>query len=85
MFDHRLYDFSGGTLLDVIRNCDSSINSLLIFGHNHAITSFVNTYGNVYIDNVPTSGVVIIEFDINDWKNLQQGITINTIFPSDLK
>tara|TARA_R110000868_G_scaffold5821_2_gene34091 strand:+ start:2148 stop:2636 length:489 start_codon:yes stop_codon:yes gene_type:complete len=83
--NHNLYDFSGENLTQTIKQCDDSINHLMIFGHNHAITSFVNTYGDKYIDNVPTCGVTIIEFEIDFWKNLNQGKTISTLFPRDLK
>ncbi|TGV01139.1 SixA phosphatase family protein [Flavivirga rizhaonensis] len=83
--NHDLYDFSGSHLIEVIKSCDDSVDALMIFGHNHAITAFVNTYGSSRIDNVPTSGVVVIEFDIVNWKSLNQGKTIQTLFPRDLK
>ncbi|WP_242205844.1 SixA phosphatase family protein [Aestuariivivens insulae] len=84
-FNHDLYDFSGYNLTQVIKDCNSYVDTLMVFGHNHAITAFVNTYGNAYIDNVPTCGVVIIAFDIESWNDLKQGETIKTIFPRDLK
>ncbi|MDA9070232.1 histidine phosphatase family protein [Arenitalea sp.] len=84
-FTHDLYDFSGKSLLRVIKSCDDIINTLMVFGHNHALTDFVNTYGDKYIDNVPTSGLVIIEFDIDNWKDLKPGKTCYTLFPRDLK
>ncbi|GAA3608608.1 histidine phosphatase family protein [Flavivirga amylovorans] len=83
--NHDLYDFSGGNLIEVIKACNDSVNTLMLFGHNHAITAFVNTYGSISIDNVPTSGVVIIQFDIVNWKKLKEGKTIQTLFPRDLK
>lgn len=85
VFNHDLYDFDGRLLERVIKNCDASINNLMVFGHNHAITSFVNTYGNKYIENVPTCGVVVIQFDIMNWNDLNQGETTQTIFPKNLK
>lgn len=84
-FNHDLYDFSGANLVKVIKSCGDHINTLMVFGHNHAITAFVNTYGDKYIDNVPTCGVVIIEFDIEEWHSLKPGKTLTTIFPRDLK
>lgn len=84
-YSHKLYDFSGRDLVDVISKCDNFVNNLMVFGHNHAITAFVNTYGSKYIDNVPTSGVVIIDFNIDKWSELIPGITLQTIFPRDLK
>jgi len=80
-----LYDFSGETLTRVIKNCNDTTNELMIFGHNNAITNFVNTYGDVIIDNVPTCGVIIMEFFIGNWTHLNKGQTIETLFPRDLK
>tara|TARA_R110002096_G_scaffold236941_2_gene427722 strand:+ start:596 stop:1081 length:486 start_codon:yes stop_codon:yes gene_type:complete len=83
--NHDLYDFSGENLVKTIKQCDDKITNLMVFGHNHAITAFVNTFGNTYINNVPTSGVVVIEFKINSWKNLNKGKTTKIVFPRDLK
>jgi len=83
--DHNLYDFAGRNLLRVIKSCDVNVKNLMIFGHNHALTSFVNTYGNKIIDNVPTCGVVILEFNIDRWEDLNKGTTLKTLFPKDLK
>ncbi len=84
-FEHQLYDFSGELLTQVIKNCNDAVNCLMVFGHNHAITAFVNTFGDKYIENVPTAGTVILKFDINSWADLKPGKTIMTIFPKDLK
>ncbi len=83
--NHNLYDFSGQNLIKTIKEVAASINTLMVFGHNHAITDFVNTYGDKYIENVPTCGVVIIEFDIDNWADLNKGKTVYTLFPKDLK
>ncbi|MBJ6369434.1 SixA phosphatase family protein [Snuella sedimenti] len=82
---HDLYDFAGYNLLEVIKACDETVNNLMVFGHNHAITDFVNIYGHIYIENVPTSGVVVLEFDITRWADLKKGRTVQTLFPRDLK
>ncbi|MFG6687845.1 SixA phosphatase family protein [Mariniflexile sp. HNIBRBA6329] len=83
--NHDLYDFSGNNLTSVIKACSDKVNNLMVFGHNHAITAFVNTFGSKFIDNVPTCGVVTIEFDIDNWNDLNKGKTINTLFPRDFK
>jgi phosphohistidine phosphatase len=83
--NHDLYDFSGEKLISVIKYCDDRYKELMIFGHNNAITYFVNKYGDNYVDNVPTCGVVIIEFDITHWNELKKGITTKKIFPKDFK
>lgn len=82
---HELYDFSGENLTHIIKNCDNNVNDLMVFGHNYAITSFVNTYGSEFVENVPTCGVTIIEFDIDKWEDLENGRTTKTIYPKELK
>ncbi|MCF7560637.1 histidine phosphatase family protein [Sabulilitoribacter multivorans] len=83
--NHDLYDFSGNDLINVIKSVRNSVNNLMLFGHNHAITYFVNSFGDLYIDNVPTCGLVALQFDIENWSDLRKGKTIKTIFPRDLK
>lgn len=83
--NNNLYDFSGASVINVIKSIDDSYNNILIFGHNYALTNIVNTYGDVYIENVPTSGIVSIEFDITSWNDLKTGKTIKKLFPKDLK
>jgi len=81
----QLYDFSGGRLLNVIKNCDDNINRLMLFGHNYALTVIANELGDTYIENIPTCGFVQINFEETQWKNCEKGKTIATVFPKDLK
>ncbi|WP_055446174.1 SixA phosphatase family protein [Lacinutrix mariniflava] len=80
-----LYDFSGESLLRVIESCDNSFGSIMIFGHNYALTNFVNQFGDIHIENVTTSGFVKINFDTNSWENLPKGKTEKIVFPKHLK
>jgi phosphohistidine phosphatase len=82
---NELYDFSGDDVLQFVKNLDDSLDTVMIFGHNHAFTHLANALGNKYIENVPTSGLVYLTFDTNNWGTLERGITINTIFPKHLK
>ena len=83
--NNKLYDFSGNDLIQVIKNCDNNVHNLMIFGHNHAITAFTNTFGSKYFDNVPTCGLLHIKFNINYWNDLNQGETLLSVFPKDFK
>ena len=80
-----LYDFSGEKVVDFIKNLDDSLDNVLIFGHNHAFTYITNTLGNKYIENVPTSGFVQLQFNENKWASISKGSTIQTIFPKQIK
>ncbi len=83
-FTDDLYTFDGRELEKIIKSTNNNVTNLLIFGHNDAITDFVNNFGDIYIDNVPTSGLVSIDFETNNWENIQNGKTIKTIFPNQL-
>ncbi|MBU2973515.1 MULTISPECIES: histidine phosphatase family protein [Zobellia] len=82
---NELYDFSGESVFDFISNLDDSLDSVMIFGHNHAFTHVANSLGNTYIDNVTTSGLVQLSFPVNSWNSVTKGTTKQTIFPKDLR
>jgi len=80
-----LYDFSGEGLIKTIKQCNDTVNILMIFAHNFAVTDFVNTFGTIDINSVPTCGFVVIDFEIDSWKNLDKGKTVYKVFPKELK
>ncbi len=84
-FKHELYDFEGRMVIDVIQQCSDKVDNLMIIGHNHALTSLANMYGNQRIDNVPTAGVVGIQFHQDSWKDITEGKTIFTVYPKALR
>ncbi|PHS05548.1 MAG: histidine phosphatase family protein [Kordia sp.] len=84
-FINELYDFSGENLIKMIKNYNNELNSIMIFAHNFAVTEFVNIFGTTAIDSVPTCGFVVIDFDIDSWKNLTKGKTVYKVFPKELK
>lgn len=81
----RLYDFSGDEVLQFIKELDNASDTIMIFGHNHAFTHIANSLGNTYIENVPTSGLVQLKFDVDGWASIHKGITEQTIFPKVLR
>ena len=82
---NELYDFSGEYVLQFVQGLDDDLNTVVIFGHNHAFTHIANSLGNSYIENVPTSGLVHLEFDVDQWISVEKGLTKQTIFPKHLK
>ncbi|QNJ98863.1 SixA phosphatase family protein [Constantimarinum furrinae] len=83
--NHELYDFSGNQVMRIIKNLNDSLDIVMVVGHNHAFTSIANMLGNKYIDNLPTCGFVMIQFDEKSWSSISTGKTIKTVFPRDLK
>lgn len=80
-----LYDFGGENVINFIKNLPNELNEVMIFGHNNAFTSISNIFGDTYISNLPTSGLVKLNFDIDNWKDLKKGTTEFIIIPKELK
>lgn len=79
----ELYTFDVRQLETFVKKLPSSLSHVFLFGHNSAITDFVNKFGDRYIENVPTSGWVTIEFDCENWSQIQKGITVRFRTPRD--
>jgi phosphohistidine phosphatase len=80
-----LYTFDENQLEKVIKSLNNDVENVILFGHNAAITNFVNKFGDGFIENVPTSGLVWIKFNCKEWKLLKKGTTQTVLFPRDLK
>ena len=80
-----LYTFDEKKLEESVKSCNNLFESVIVFGHNVAITNFVNKFGDDYIDNIPTSGFVFITLDTDDWKKIKKGTIKKIIFPKDLR
>lgn len=85
LIKNELYTFDSGSLLQVIKSCDDGIKNLMIFGHNPAMTGVANKLGDQNFDNVPTTGLCMIEFQTNSWQDLKKGKTLLYLFPKNLR
>ncbi len=65
--EDRLYGADVAELLDVIRNTDESVTTLMLFGHNPGLTELVNHLGPRPIPNLPTCGVLHLRFETETW------------------
>ena len=62
-----LYLASLRTLLDVVAAQDEKFNNIMLFGHNPGLTDLANYLVPDLTDNLPTAGVVSVEFENHDW------------------
>jgi phosphohistidine phosphatase len=62
-----LYLATVDQMLDVLVAQDTRFNSIMLFGHNPGLTEFVNYLVPGLTDNLPTSGVVSVSFEQDDW------------------
>lgn len=85
IFKEELYTFDMHELTRIIKTCNNSYDCVIVFGHNGAITDFVNKFGDSFVENVSTSGFVSIDFDVETWEEIDKGHTKKVVFPRDLK
>ena len=85
VFKQELYTFDENKLEKVIKSGNNIFENIILFGHNEAITNFVNKFGDIFIDHVPTAGFVALQFDTDDWAKINKGKTKKILFPKNLK
>ncbi|RTY69534.1 histidine phosphatase family protein [Flavobacterium sp. GSP27] len=85
IYKDDLYTFDEKKLEKAIKSCSNSFENIILFGHNGAVTNFVNKFGDVFVENIPTTGFVSLEFDTENWKKIKKGKIKKIIFPKDLR
>ncbi len=58
------------SILKAVRKMDDKHSLIFVFGHNPDFTELVNHYSEKTIDNLPTSGVAGITFNVKSWKEI---------------
>jgi phosphohistidine phosphatase len=72
--EKNIYEASVETLLSVIRQQRDTQASVMIFGHNPSLTTLCNQLSDdLYIDNLPTCGIVSYGFSFSRWADLEPG------------
>lgn len=86
--EKEIYESSVDRLISIIREQNDSKNRIMLFGHNPTFTSICNELGNnLFFDNVPTCGLVALNFEISRWSQLnrQTGTLDFYQFPKEFK
>ena len=85
-FTDELYHASSKKIISIIKDTNSDINSLMVLGHNPGLTETVNFLTNHFLYNLPTTGIIIIKFNINSWNKISEKGDLEWIkFPKDYK
>lgn len=78
IYAEEIYEASSHELVDFIKKIDDKYNSVMVFGHNPGFTMLNNFLSKKYIDNIPTCGIVALEFK-NCWKEIEKN-SANMLF-----
>lgn len=65
-----IYNASVNALIKIVQGLDDSNKCVFLIGHNPGLTLLANFLSLPPILHIPTSGAVIIDFDIKHWKEI---------------
>jgi len=68
--ERKLYYGDSEAFYQHFLDVPSHVNSMMLVGHNPAITNFANQFLEKKIDYLPTSGVVSISFQTDRWEKV---------------
>lgn len=74
--DENLYHSAAGELLDIIQDQEDDLEGLTLIGHNPGMTDLVNRLSELDLDNMPTSGVVILQYDRERWSEIMRALPV---------
>ncbi len=70
----KLYGAATYEILEIVNELDNNLDCVAIVGHNPDLTQFNNFLSDTYIDNIPTTGIVLLKFDVNNWTEVGKGV-----------
>jgi phosphohistidine phosphatase len=75
-FHKELYLAAPKTIIQHIKEVEDSVDELMIVAHNPGVTQVVNYLANEHFENVPTSGMACLLFDIDSWSEIKNNGTL---------
>jgi phosphohistidine phosphatase len=87
VIEEKIYDATTYDLVEIITELDDDLDTVVVFGHNPGMTSLANLLNDVKIDNIPTCGIFVIEFDVKFWRKIsgRNGTFVSFDFPKKYK
>lgn len=86
-FEKDFYEAFYDEVIEIIKDFDNHLDTIMLVIHNPAITDLRNHFiKESYLDNIPTSGVVAIEFpEAESWRKLSNAKEIFYEYPKKTK
>jgi len=73
IFKPEIYEAEPAVLLEVVRDLDDRWKHVLLVGHNPGLTEIGNLLADCGIENIPTCGVLCLDFDVESWEKIGPG------------
>lgn len=68
--ERSIYEGSMFDLLDIVHSAPEDWNTIMIFGHNPAMTYIAGHFGGNDISNVPTLGILQVDSGASEWTSV---------------
>lgn len=68
--EDALYHASETEMLELIQEQEDYLDGVMLFGHNPGMTYLVNDLSDLDLENLPTCGVAILQFDVESWTEI---------------
>lgn len=80
-FNGNIYEASTRQIFKIINGIEAAANTVLLIGHNPAMTDMANYFSKKFVDNVPTCGIIRIEAAIEDWADFSpENASVTALF-----
>ena len=73
VINEMVYDFSKDALLPLLRNIDDKYDSIMLVGHDPALTYLLNDLTGKAFEKTPTASTVKINFGVKHWGKIMPG------------
>ncbi len=71
--ENMIYEAGVSTLLSLINHLDNAYSVIALFGHNPGLSELADYLSDEYVGNIPTAGIVHLQFEEDDWKLITGG------------
>jgi phosphohistidine phosphatase len=73
LIQEDLYNSSIRTYLSFINNLPDDLKTVLMIGHNPAVSYLAEYLTNADLGSMPTAGICLIRFELNAWQDVSKG------------
>jgi phosphohistidine phosphatase len=85
VYDESIYEAGVSSLVHLIHHLQNSLNHVIVVGHNPGLTMFAEFLTDAAIENIPTCGIVCVEFATDSWEKIEAGSGTMVFFDSPKK
>lgn len=78
--EEQIYEASSNTLLNIVNQTDNKYNFVALFGHNPGLTTLAIALCDTQVYDIPTCGLILIEFPFEDWKMVSKDTGIQKLY-----